>query len=244
MNLSLYQGNAAGKATLNVAKDIPSNTLHLRVSDVQVQPLLKDLLEKDFLQGSTTADIQLSMQGDDPKIIKQTLNGSGDLNFNDGAIVGIDLAGMVRNAAAAFGLGEKGAERPKTDFSELLVPFTITNGVANTPQSSLKSPFIRVNAKGTADLVKETLDFRVEPQAVGTIKGQGDESQRSGIMVPVLVTGTFAAPKFRPDLSAAAKQEIEKKIFESGEAKKLLEKEELKPLEKPAKDLLKGILGQ
>jgi AsmA protein len=184
------------------------------------------------------------MQGDDPEKIKQTLNGNGDLKFNDGAIVGIDLAGMVRNAAAAFGLAQKGAERPKTDFSELAVPFTIKNGVANTPQSSLKSPFIRVIAAGTADLVNETLDFRVEPQAVSSIKGQGDETQRAGIMVPVLISGTFSAPKFRPDLSSAAKQEIEKKILESGEAKKILEKEELKPLEKPAKDLLKGILGE
>ncbi|MCI0499981.1 MAG: AsmA family protein, partial [Planctomycetales bacterium] len=145
MKLNLYQGNAAGKATLNVAKDIPSNSLNLRINNVQAQPLLKDVLEKDFLQGSTNADIQLTMQGDDPERIKQTLNGNGGLKFNDGAIVGIDLAGMVRNAAAAFGLAQKGGERPKTDFSELDVPFTIKNGVANTPQSSLKSPFIRVN---------------------------------------------------------------------------------------------------
>ena len=62
-------------------------------------------------------------------------------------------------------------------------------------------------------------------------------------MVPVLVSGTFTDPKFRPDLSAAAKQEIEKKIFESKEVKKVLEKDELKNLEKPAKDVLKGLLG-
>jgi hypothetical protein len=62
-------------------------------------------------------------------------------------------------------------------------------------------------------------------------------------MVPVVVSGTFAAPKFRPDLSAAAKQQIEKQVLESGEAKKLLEKEEIKPYQKTAKDALKGILG-
>ena len=92
-------------------------------------------------------------------------------------------------------------------------------------------------------MVKETLDFRVDPQAVATIKGQGDEAKRSGIMVPVLVSGTFSEPKFRPDLSAATKQRIEKEIFESKEVKKVLEKEELKPLEKKAKGMLKGILG-
>jgi len=42
-------------------------------------------------------------------------------------------------------------------------------------------------------------------------------------MVPVVVSGTFTSPRFRPDLSTAAKQEVEKQIFESKEAQKLLE---------------------
>ena len=180
---------------------------------------------------------------DDPALIKKTLNGNGEVVFSDGAIIGIDIAGMVRNVKAAFGLEQKPAEKPRTDFAELTAPFRITNGVVNTPQTVMKSPLVRVEAAGNADLVKETLDFRVEPKVVSTLKGQGDEEQRSGIMVPVLVSGTFSSPKFRPDVSAAAKQEIQKKILESKEAKKILEKKELKAVEKPVKDALKGILG-
>jgi AsmA protein len=244
MSLKMYQGNATGKAVLNVAQNTPESDLQLRIKDIQVNPLLKDVLEKDFLEGRTNADINLTMIGDTPEQIRKTLTGKGDLRFNDGAIVGIDLASMARNIKSAFGMdAQQGAERPRTDFTELALPFTIKNGVANTPGSILKSPFIRIVAAGTADLVKETLDFRVEPKAVASIKGQGDAAQRSGLMVPVLVSGTFASPKFRPDLSAAAKQNIEKKILESKEAQNLLEKEELKPLEESVKGKLKGILG-
>ena len=243
IKLKMYQGGAAGNAVLNVAQDTPRSSINLRVNNIQVGPLLQDVLEKDFLVGATNADINLAMVGDDPEKIKKTLNGKGELQFNDGAIVGIDLSAMARNVGAAFGLAKKGEKRPRTDFTELLVPFTIKNGVVNTPQSSIKSPFIRISAVGSTDLVKETLDFRVDPQAVATIKGQGDEAKRSGIMVPILVSGTFSEPKFRPDLSAATQQRIEKEIFESKEVQKVLEKEELKPLEKKAKGLLKGILG-
>jgi AsmA protein len=243
LKLKMYQGNAAGKAVLNVAKDTPRSNVNLRLNKIQIGPLLKDVLEKDFLEGVTSADINLAMAGDDPEKIKKTLNGKGELQVNDGAIVGIDLSAMARNVGAAFGLAEKGEKRPRTDFAELLAPFTIQNGVVNTPKTSLKSPFIRISTVGTADLVKETLDFRVDPQAVATIKGQGDKAKRSGIMVPVLVSGTFSEPKFRPDLSAATKQRIEKEIFESKEVKKILKKEELKPLEQKAKGLLKGVLG-
>ena len=243
LNLKMYQGNATGKAVLNVVKNTPKSDLKLRINDIQVNPLLKDVLEKDFLEGRTNADIKLTLAGDTPEQIKQTLNGKGNLQFNDGAIVGIDLASMARNVQSAFGMGTQGGPRPRTDFTELAIPFTVKNSVANTPGSSLKSPFIRIIAAGTADLVKETLDFRVEPKAVATIKGQGDAARRSGLMVPVLVSGTFASPKFRPDLSAAAKQKIEEQVFESQEAQKLFEKEQLKPFKEDAKKVLKGILG-
>jgi AsmA protein len=215
----------------------------LAISNVQIGPLLKDAAQKDFLEGSTNAQLNLAMAGDTPETIKKTLNGQGELKFTDGAVKGFDLAAMARNIQSAFGLGTAGAaERPKTDFSELIVPFTITNGIVNTPNASMKSPFIRLEASGKADLVQESLDFRVEPKVVGTIKGQGDEAVRSGVMVPVLVSGTFAAPKFRPDLKAMVQQQIEKGALESEPVKKLMEKEDIKKFQQPAKDLLQNLL--
>jgi AsmA protein len=244
LKLNMYQGNVSGNATLNVTKNMPESNIRLIVSKVESGPLLRDVLEKDILEGVMQADVTLAMAGTDPAVFKKTLNGKGELLFNDGAIKGIDLAGMVRNVQAAFGLAEKSDQKPKTDFAELKAPFTIVNGVVNTPQTSLKSPLLRVIANGTADLVKETLDFRVEPRIVGTIKGQGDEAQRSGIMVPVLVTGNFSSPKFRPDLKSVAKQQLQEKVLESEKVKKILEKEELKDLQETTKGLLKGVLGQ
>ena len=244
LKLKMYQGNVSGNATFNVAKDVPKSNINLIVNKVESGPLLRDVLEKDILEGVMQADVTLTMAGTDPAVFKKTLNGKGEFLFNDGAIKGIDLAGMVRNVQAGFGLAEKSEQKPKTDFAELKAPFTITNGVVNTPETSLKSPLLRVMANGTADLVKETLDFRVEPKIVGTIKGQGDETQLSGIMVPVLVTGSFSSPKFRPDLSSLAKQQLQEKVLESEKVKKILEKEELKDLQEKTKGLLKGILGQ
>ena len=246
MKLSLYQGNVAGKGSLNVRKKTPRSQVNLKINNVQIGPLLQDVMEKDILEGATQANFVLAMTGDNADLIKKTLTGKGNLIFKDGAIKGVDLANMARNVQGAFGLAEKGAEaeKPRTDFTELKMPFTMKKGIFDTQQTSLKSPFIRIIAVGTADLVQEILNFRVEPKAVGTIKGQGDADQRSGIMVPVLVSGSFAAPKFRPDLDSAAKQKIEKQVTESKEFKKVFEKEELKPHEEKAKGLLKGILNK
>lgn len=223
--------------------------MNFQMKGVQAGPLLRDLLKKDFLEGTLKAKVGIRMRGDDAERIKKTLNGKGDFLFTDGAIKGIDLAGMVRNAQAAFGLAEKGAEKPRTDFSEFHSPFTITNGVVNTPKTSLKSPFIRVLATGDANLVQETLDFRVEPKFVGTIKGQGDTTQSAGITVPVLVTGNFSSPKFRPDLESMLKQTLEKGVTDPSELMKLLpgqttQEGEPESLEEKAKGLLKGLFGR
>ena len=246
LTLNLYQGNVSSKGAFDVRQDVPKSNMALQAKGIQVSPLLKDVLKKDFLEGTVKADMNIAMVGDDPEKIKNTLDGKGDFLFNDGAVVGIDLAGMVRNAKAAFGLAERGGERPRTDFSELHSPFTITKGVVDTRQTRLTSPLLRVLAAGKANLVQESLDFRVEPKFVGTTKGQGDTQQRGGVTVPVLVTGTFSSPKFRPDLEGMLKGTLEKGISDPSELKKMLPGQTTqgagqKPTEDKAKDILKGL---
>ncbi len=198
--LDLYEGNVSTVGTLNVQGAKPKTTVGLKTNNVQVGPLLRDSIQKDVLEGAVQADVVLQLEGDDPDMIKKTLNGKGDLVFKDGAVVGVDIAGMVRNIQASFVGGGTTAEKPRTDFAELSIPFTLTNGLFNTPDSNLSSPLLRLKMKGNAHLVKETLDFRVKPKVVGTLKGQGDTEKRSGLMVPVIVEGTFQKPEFRPDM--------------------------------------------
>jgi len=197
---TLYKGTLSAKAAADVRQDAPRSTLSLQVKNVDAGPLLQDFLKKDFLEGTANVEASISAVGDVPERIKRSLNGKGQAVFTNGAIKGIDVAGMIRNVTASFGQTQQGAEKPRTDFSELNAPFTITDGVANTPGTSLASPLLRVLATGKANLVDESLDLRVEPKVVGTLKGQGDAKERGGVTVPVLVKGTFSAPRFEPDL--------------------------------------------
>jgi len=242
LTMALYQGDVTGSGMLSVQNDVPGTNIQLKLDNVQAGPLFRDVLKKDFLEGMLKAQIDLIMKGDDAVAIKRTLDGNGDLLFKDGSIKGVDLNGMVHNAKAAFGLAEKGAKAPRTDFSELHVPFSVRNGLVSTANTALISPLIRLKASGNADLLKELLDFRLEPKLVGTLKGQGDNKDRSGLMVPVLVAGSFSSPKFRPDLEGMLKQEIGKSL--PGIQDKVLgtdsKKEESRSVEEQIKGILKG----
>jgi len=242
LTMALYQGDISGRGMFSVQNAVPLTNIQLELNNVQTGPLLMDVLKKDFLEGMLKAQINLVMNGDDAVTIKRTLNGNGDLMFNDGAIKGVDLDGMVHNAKAAFGLAEKSGKVPRTDFSQLHVPFSVKNGLVNTANTALVSPLIRLTASGNADLINELLDFRLEPKFVGTVKGQGDTKDRSGLMVPVLVAGSFSSPKFRPDLEGMLKQEIGKSL--PGIQDKLLgtdsKKEESRSVEEQIKGILKG----
>jgi AsmA protein len=237
----LYEGNLSTKSSFDVTEKAPKTNVNLNAKGIQAGPMVKDLLHKDIIEGIAEAETVIAMAGDEPEIIKKTLNGKGQLLFKNGAIKGVDLAGMVRNVKAAFGFAKE-AERPQTDFSELKAPFTITDGLVRTTQTSLVSPLLRVLAAGKANLVNEALDFRVEPKFVGTIKGQGDTLERSGITVPVLVSGTFSSPTFQPDL-----KNIFQKTLSEGVLPGLQKKKEpgtpAKETQQPAPaDSLKGLL--
>ncbi len=200
MDLKLYQGMVDSKLVVNVQKNEPVTAVTLLADNIQAGPMITDAAKKELIEGTLKSDLNITVAGDTPDRIKQTLNGKGQLLFTDGAIIGIDLAGSVRNVKSKLGLAEQSAEKPRTDFAELKIPFTAKNGLVTIDGTSLTSPLLRVLMSGKVNLPDELLDVRVEPKFVATLKGQGDTKQRSGVMVPVLITGSFASPKIRPDL--------------------------------------------
>lgn len=201
-SMDFYQGKAKVKAKVDVRKDTPVTSVAMTTRGVQAGPMITDAAGKEMIEGTLAADLGLTMTGDTPEQVKKSLGGKGELAFTDGAVIGIDIAGTIRNAKSGFGLTEKPAEKPRTDFAELKIPYTAEKGLVNIPGAGLVSPLIRLVTTGKTDLVKESLDFRIEPKLVATLKGQGDTKDRSGLLIPLVVTGTYTSPKVRPDLKA------------------------------------------
>lgn len=241
VNMDLYSGTVKVDGTFNVQGKTPKSTVDMNIAGVQTGTLIKDFLNKELIEGVLNAGVKLTFSGDQPDLIRKTLNGKGELKFNDGAIVGIDLANMVRNIKSAFGGQGTPEQKPRTDFSELLVPLSIKNGLATIDGSKLNSPLMRIVASGDAHVAEETLDLRVDPKFVATLVGQGDTvGQRSGLTVPVLITGTFSKPKFAPDLKGLLSTSVpgKEKITQDLEQTK---KKVTEDVQKKARDLIKNL---
>ena len=202
--LALYQGSGQAKVTLDGSGPMPAVDARVTLSGVQAEPLLKVAADFERLSGTFATEAQITTKGRSQKEMVSALGGQGKFAFTDGAIKGINLGAMVRNITTAF-TDPTAKETQKTDFSELGGTYSIAQGILRNNDLSMKSPLLRVEGKGTVDLPKKTVDYRVEPKVAMTTEGQGGQMQAAGLMVPVNVKGPWHDLSYQPDLAALIK---------------------------------------
>ncbi|USG61874.1 AsmA family protein [Sneathiella marina] len=199
--LNLYDGSGRG----NIRVDATNPTLKISnsftIENVQLQPLLTDAADFKKLSGKGLVQIDTTTVGKSQAEMVNALNGEGQILFEDGSISGINLAAMARNVATAF---TDSGEAQKTDFAELSGTFDIKNGILTNNDLTMFNPFIRLSGEGTVELPPKTLNYRIEPKLVATTEGQGG-TEKSGLAIPINVSGSWDNLKFAPDLKGVLK---------------------------------------
>lgn len=199
-----YGGSWAGSALLDLTGRHPKVDLEVTIAGAQVGPLLHDLARKDFLKGTLRGHLALHSDHLDLQDPLRSLQGQGDLSVVEGAILGVDLVDKVRHVIALRQREGKTAQ-PETPFSELRSLFGVSGGLLETQRSSLEARGLRIHAKGKADLIGHTLEFRLEPELGPELKGGEKGEGMAMLAVPVIVSGSFSSPTFRPDLEGISK---------------------------------------
>ena len=222
----LYDGKGQGRLVVDAANGAPTIEQQFTLTGLQALPFLTDAAEFERLEGSADANFSLSTTGGTERQLVENLNGDGQVTFADGAIVGVNVAAMVRNVGSAF-LSAEANETRKTDFAELGGSFTIRNGTLTNNDLLLQAPGLRVNGAGTVDLPNKHVDYRIDPKAAATLEGQEGATDVAGVLVPVAVTGPFDDLSFKPDLSGVVEQAIK----------------DPKALEKQVKDQIEAVGG-
>jgi len=234
MTASLYQGKLKGAASLD-ARATPRIATRQTLSHININPLLRDAIGKDLLEGRGNIALNLTMTGSTVSAMKRALNGTASLHLRDGAIKGINLAQTLRHAKARVGALKGARTQPqnlqeKTDFTELNATFRIANGVAHNRDLSAKSPLLRLGGQGDIDIGAGRLDYLTKVTVVGSLQGQGGQgaSTLKGVTVPLRIRGPWDGIKYSLDFNELGKSVVRQKVQEKKEQVKSRVQEELK----------------
>lgn len=206
ISAALYEGTYTGNIVVDVRKDKPRLTINEQLTGVQAGPLLKGLTGKDAITGTAKVGAKMNAVGEDVDALKRTLNGTVKFRFDNGALNGVNIARLIRDAKAKISGQSLPPEKQalKTDFSEMSASMKFKKGVGNNKDFLAKSPLLRSAGVGRVDLVKELVKYKVKTTIVASAKGQGgkDLDGLAGVTIPVDITGSLHDPSYGVDVAA------------------------------------------
>jgi AsmA protein len=200
-NFQLYGGVGTGVLSVDATGKVPVQTFRFSLSNLDAYPFLDDMAAFQRIEGKAAVAIDLTASGASQRAMISALAGTASFEFSDGAIRGINVAKMVRNLGSATLSGWQSGDAEKTDFASLGASFKIAQGKAQTSDLHLSGPLVRMAGVGTVDLPAQTINFRVDPQVVASLEGQGGKNDLEGLGVPVAINGPWAAPSIYPDIA-------------------------------------------
>lgn len=226
LDAGAYGGKIATRTRL-VPGAKPTYALNTTLSTLQLAPLLQNFAGKDYVSGLGNIKLDLNSGGKTVGDARRALNGDVSLSFENGAIKGFNLGQILRQAQAMLkGTTLSQTEPSQTDFTTITFAAQIADGILKSDQLSAQSPLFRLAGRGEIDLVNETLDYLASPTIVARGKGQGDTglAELAGLTIPIKLTGSLFAPKYKLDLSTALQQKAADEL-RGKVAEKLLGKE-------------------
>ncbi|MFB6421353.1 MULTISPECIES: AsmA family protein [Bradyrhizobium] len=204
-NLGAYGGQVSGEVILDATTGAPSFAMHSDLVGVRALPLLLGLAEFDRIDGKLQAKLALRSAGTSQRALMANMQGTAFVNFQDGAIRGINVAQMIRSLTSGTLSGwqdnQSSGQEQSTDLSQLSASFRIDKGQAVTTDLNLIGPLVRVTGAGTIALDTKMMGFRVEPKLVMTTEGQGRANEPVGFGIPVMIQGSWSQPRIYPDMA-------------------------------------------
>ncbi|MGL5250716.1 MAG: AsmA family protein, partial [Enterovibrio sp.] len=202
LTAKLYGGTLVAHAQLDLDKQPVTYKVSKKLNDVMIEPLIFDLSQQKILAGKGSINVDLKGAGLSQQKLLSGLLGDIELKLADGAIYGINIVEVLKEAKAAL-KGEtvaKSQAEPKTEFSDLYGKFKLEKGVARTSDLHFNSPLLRIKSQGETNLITQEMNFRVSSTVVDLSKQ--DLNELKGLTIPVVVDGNWFKPRYRLDLKA------------------------------------------
>ncbi|WP_119270118.1 AsmA family protein [Taklimakanibacter deserti] len=151
------------------------------------------------VSGKLSPSLSVNATGRTLAELISTLKGQASVRIVSGAIKGVDLKAAFGKVANTILEGWGSDQRASTSFDALSATFIIADGIAETGNLILTSPALSFTGKGEADLLRQAIDLKVDPQLVvsGT---DATAPQFATFPVAIQVKGPWGAPRIYPDM--------------------------------------------
>jgi AsmA protein len=204
-NFKLYEGAGALALDVDASGKTPTQRIRLSLANFDAYPFLKDTAGFESLEGTGAISLDLATSGTSQRTMVQALNGAAKFEFSNGAIRGVNIAKSLRSLSTGMLSGWQANDAEKTDFATLGASFKVAQGQAQTSDLRLAGPLVRMTGAGNVDLPSQALKFRVDPQLVASLEGQGGKTDLQGLGVPIIIAGPWAKPSIYPDIEGILK---------------------------------------
>ncbi len=231
----LYKGRYAGFFQMDVRKGAPRYRVNEKLTGVEVGPLLKDADIFDKFSGRGNALAKLTARGLGIDDILNTLNGTAAFLLKNGRIKGLNLHKMVQDAKNIYAKSRgkpvtaKAQANEEMEYAHTSGTLKVKNGVVSNHDLKLSAPYTRVTGKGTANLPRQQLNYRLQV----TISEDG---KKGGTTVPVRIYGKLTDPTFSIEWQKILEQEVKKRLKQEEQKIK-------KDIQKQLQDELRKRLG-
>lgn len=243
---SLYGGSLAGSIQLDIEQDAARASLASELKNVDLLPLGRDLLDSEMVSGRGDLTLNLTTTGSNVGQMRRDLDGDVAFTLSDGAWEGFDLwFELVRAMAVAQGQGRP--ERPegarRTPFSSVSATGVVEDAVLTNQDLNATLPYMRVDGRGTVNLLTDALDFDL----VATfVDGEWLQSEPlmaglAGDQLPLKIGGTVAAPSVLPDFGAMVRARASEAVQERVEEERSEVQERIEQEREELRERLRGL---
>lgn len=194
-----------GKAVLSMRQEgeLALVTLTASVHDAAALPLMRDAAGFEWVEGRGNLTLAIAGQGSSEREIVESVNGRADFRVRDGAIIGWDVAHVLRKVRQGQLTALERHPGSKTPFHDLSGSFAVAEGVATNRDLKLEgAPAAELTGAGAIMLSQRAVDFAVRTR-VTLAAADGSPPEPLSVTVPVRIHGAWSRPKFTPDLQGA-----------------------------------------
>ena len=191
--LKLYDGARQRRARGRCERqDIRSQAIRLSLANLDGYSFLKETASFESIDGTAAIALDLTTSGASQRAMVEALAGTAKFEFTDGAIRGINIAKSVRSLSTGILAGWQESAAGEDRFRRARRELQDRQGSGADHRSASSGPLVRMTGAGIVDLPAQTLKFRVDPQVVASLEGQGGKTDLAGLGVPVMIAGPWS----------------------------------------------------